>query len=42
MTGKLHPKDVTSSDAINDANSMLVNNLILNNPSGRNIKFNTT
>ena len=41
MTGKLHPKDV-GADPSSDASQYLVNNLILNNPSGRNIKFNTT
>ena len=41
MTGKLHPRDFMS-DPSTDANSSLVNNLILNNPSGRNIKFSAT
>ena len=43
MTGKLHPKDFNTVDpAASDTSSMLVNNLIRNNVSGRNIKFNTT
>ena len=41
MTGKLHPKDFLN-DPSQDASNFLVNNLILNNPSGRNIKFSTT